>query len=146
MLFVVKDSKILLIRKKRGLGAGKINGPGGKVDPGETPRVAAIREVEEELGITPSSVTKAGEVWFQVIDGTSIKIHVFAAEDCRGEPVETDEATPLWTDVDTIPYEEMWQDDRIWLPLVLAGESFTVRTLFDGDQLLGHDLEHGARH
>lgn len=36
LMFVVQDGKILLIRKKRGIGAGKVNGPGGKFEPGET--------------------------------------------------------------------------------------------------------------
>ena len=31
LLFVIKDTEVLLIHKKRGLGAGKINGPGGKL-------------------------------------------------------------------------------------------------------------------
>ncbi len=38
LLFVIKEGQILLIRKKRGLGAGKINGPGGRLEPGETRR------------------------------------------------------------------------------------------------------------
>ena len=57
LLFVVQDRRILLMRKKRGLGAGKINGPGGKLDSGEAPQVAAgdnARDVTEarisELG------------------------------------------------------------------------------------------------
>ena len=56
LLFVVRDGRILLIRKKRGLGAGKINGPGGKLDPREAPLAGAIREVEEEIGVTPTGV------------------------------------------------------------------------------------------
>ena len=57
ILFVRRDAErpdggdILLIRKKRGLGAGKINGPGGRVDPGETVTACALREVREELRI-----------------------------------------------------------------------------------------------
>ncbi len=42
LLFVVRDGKILLIPKKRGLGAGKINGPGGRLVPGETFKEAAV--------------------------------------------------------------------------------------------------------
>ena len=43
--------RILLGFKKEGFGAGKVTGFGGKVEPGETPAAAAIRELEEETGI-----------------------------------------------------------------------------------------------
>ena len=36
-----------------GLGAGKINAPGGKLEAGETALAAAIRETQEEIGVTP---------------------------------------------------------------------------------------------
>ena len=36
-MFVVQKGRILLIRKKRGIGAGKVNGPGGKFEPGKRP-------------------------------------------------------------------------------------------------------------
>ena len=52
LVFVLRDNEVLLIRKKRGLGAGKINGPGGKLEAGETPRQCALREVREELCIS----------------------------------------------------------------------------------------------
>ena len=83
LLFVVNEDKVLLIEKKRGIGAGKINGPGGRIDPGEDPLEAAVREVEEELRVTPIGIVKVGEVLFQVLNGVSIRIHVFRADDCR---------------------------------------------------------------
>ncbi len=141
LLFVVRDGQVLLIRKKRGLGAGKINGPGGRRDPGETPLECAIREVEEELLVTPTGIEQRGELLFQFTDGYSIHVHVFSAKDCDGEPQETDEAIPLWTDLDRIPYDEMWADDRIWLPLMLAGKPFSGRFIFDGDAMLDHEVE-----
>ena len=145
LLFVIQDGQILLIRKKRGLGAGKINGPGGRVDPGETLRECAVREVEEELRVTPTGISRRGELLFQFTDGYSIHVDVFSATGCRGEPQETAEAIPLWTDVDAIPYDEMWADDRIWLPLMLAGRRFHGRFVFDGDAMLDHEVEVGAR-
>lgn len=143
LCFVVRDGQVLLIRKKRGLGAGKINGPGGKLDPGETPEACAIREVEEELGVTPTGLDRRAEHRFQFVDGYAIHVHVFFASDCRGEAIETDEAIPLWTDLDAIPYDEMWVDDRLWLPITLGGGTCTGRYLFDGDAMLDHVLEDG---
>ena len=49
LMFVVQKGRILLIRKKRGIGAGKVNGPGGKFEPGETALQCVLREVREEL-------------------------------------------------------------------------------------------------
>ena len=49
LLFVIRAGQILLIHKKRGLGAGKINGPGGRLHLGESPLHGAVREVKEEL-------------------------------------------------------------------------------------------------
>jgi 8-oxo-dGTP diphosphatase len=141
LLFVVQGGRILLIRKKRGLGAGKINGPGGKLEPGEAPLAGAIREVEEEIGVTPTGVEPRGEIRFQFTDGLRLHGSVFAASGCVGEPHETDEAAPLWFDVARIPYPEMWADDVAWLPLLLAGRRFVGRALFDGDRLLDQDFE-----
>ena len=141
ILFVVRDGEILLIRKKRGFGAGKVNGPGGKLDPGETPFDCAVRETREELLVTPVGVDQHGLLRFQFTDGLSILGHVFRARDCEGEARETPEAEPLWTPVDAIPYAEMWADDAIWMPWLLEGRRFTGRLLFDGDAMLAHAFE-----
>jgi len=57
LCFIVKEGKILLIEKKRGLGAGKVNGPGGRIEKGETEEQAAARETQEEVGITPRGLS-----------------------------------------------------------------------------------------
>lgn len=143
LLFVIEGERILLIEKKRGLGAGKVNGPGGRLEPGETPIQAAIREVGEELCVVPVGVEKRGELAFQFVDGYALFCHVFSASGCEGTPEETVEATPLWTPLDAIPYERMWADDALWLPHVLAKRKFAGRFIFDGDAMLDHVLEVG---
>jgi 8-oxo-dGTP diphosphatase len=140
LLFVVRNGEVLLIHKKRGLGAGKINGPGGRIDDGESPLEAAVREVEEELCVTPCDVTEMGVLRFQFVDGFSILVHVFKASDCEGVPQTTDEAEPLWMSMDCIPYDSMWADDRYWLPLLLQGRRFDGRFIFDGDALVDFDV------
>lgn len=140
LVFVIEDERILLIRKKRGLGLGKVNGPGGKLDPGEDAEACARRECFEELGITVHDLECMGEHKFQFTDGYSIHCWVFRTSRYDGEAVETDEAVPLWTALDEIPYEDMWEDDRMWLPLLIGGQRFTARWVFDDDRMLDHDI------
>ncbi len=143
LLFVIRDGRILLIRKKRGLGAGKINGPGGRIETGEDALSAAVRETREELEIVPSGIRKAGELSFQFTDGYSLFCHVFTADSFTGEPRETPEAAPLWTDLDSIPYDSMWADDRLWFPLMLSARKFQGFFIFDGDRMLDAHLDEG---
>jgi 8-oxo-dGTP diphosphatase len=141
LCFVMRDGQILLIRKKRGLGAGKINGPGGRLEPGETALAAAIRETQEEVGVTPVNPEQIGELFFQFLDGYNLHVAVFAAENCIGELIETDEATPMWVGLDCIPYHEMWQDDPYWLPLLLQRKHFKGFFVFDKNKLLSYQVK-----
>ncbi|MDX1680424.1 MAG: 8-oxo-dGTP diphosphatase, partial [Akkermansiaceae bacterium] len=127
LMFIMRGDEVLLIEKKRGLGAGKVNGPGGKIDPGETPLEAVIRETQEELCVTPHEPRKLGELWFVMSHVPNIRCHVYRAEGFEGTPTETDEAVPLWTKLDAIPYERMWEDDRHWMPHLLEGANFHGR-------------------
>lgn len=145
LVFVVRGDEILLINKKTGLGKGKVNGPGGKVDPGESPETCAVRECQEELGIIVSNLEYCGQHRFQFVDGYSIHVWVYRTRDFVGEPVETREARPLWVPVDDIPYDQMWEDDRLWLPMMLSGERFQTRWIFDGDTMLDYDIQLDGR-
>ena len=135
LLFVIRAGRILLIHKKRGHGAGNINGPGGKLDPGETPRECAIREVEEELRIRVTPPRFVGELLFQETDGSRIHGYVFRSGGYRGTPTETDEAIPCWCDVNAIPWHRMWRDDHLWLPWLLEGEQFRAAFLCHGSRI-----------
>ena len=142
LVFVVRGGEILLMRKKRGLGAGKINGPGGRLEPGESPaRVRGARGAGGAPASPPQGLRYAGDNAFQFADGYSIHVSVYVAPAFEGTPAETDEAAPLWFPLDAIPYDEMWEDDRLWLPLALAGRAFTARYTFDGDAMLDHAVD-----
>lgn len=140
LVFVLRGDEILLIDKKRGLGKGKVNGPGGKVDPGESVEQCAVRECREELGIEVLGLEHFGEHRFQFVDGYSIHCHVFRSRRFRGVPVETPEAAPRWTPIREIPFELMWEDDALWLPLLLEGRRFRGDWIFDGDRMVDHRL------
>lgn len=141
LLFLLRGDEVLLIRKKRGLGAGKFNGPGGRLELAETPEACAVREVQEEVGVTPRGLEAAGELSFQFVDGYSLHTHLFRAYGFDGTPIESDEALPHWFKVDALPFEEMWADDRLWLPHVLERRSVRGHFVFDGDVMLWHRCE-----
>ncbi|MBD3240166.1 MAG: NUDIX domain-containing protein [Chitinivibrionales bacterium] len=127
---------VLLINKKTGLGAGKVNAPGGRIDPGESAMAAAIREVKEEVLVDVWDLREAGQLFFQFTDGYKLHGTVFFAAGFAGTPTDTPEAGPFWCRIDELPYDRMWEDDRHWLPLALAGAYFRAYFVFDGDRML----------
>jgi len=141
LTFIRREGKLLLILKKRGLGHGKFNAPGGRLEAGETPEQAAVRETQEEVGLTPQHLHPAGQLDFAFTDGYSLRCHVFTSDGFEGTLTETDEADPFWCDETDIPYGRMWADDRIWIPLMLEGRRFEARFVFDGDLMLWHLLQ-----
>lgn len=129
-------SLLLMIEKKRGQGAGKWNVPGGKIAPGESPEAAAIRETEEETGLRPVTVREAGflEFYFPESKSWDNTCTAFTAEEWTGSLVaENDECTAHWIPLDAIPYDRMWDDDRLWVPLLLSGKRFHRVYTFDAE-------------
>lgn len=126
------SDQILLAMKKRGFGAGRWNGVGGKVEVNETVEQALIRECEEEIGVTPTKFEKVAEHYFVFPEGLAdIKCHVFMASEWKNDPIETEEMAPKWFHIDNIPYDDMWQDDIVWLPLTLRGKYLKTRFRFN---------------
>lgn len=145
LCFIRDNDRLLLIEKKRGVGKGLFNGPGGKIEEGENPKECAIREVREEINVQlpEDAVEKRGDLRFVFGDDPFMHVHVFHADQFHGKPEETAEARPEWFHIDDLPYAEMWPDDRHWLPLLLDGENFEGAFFFDedGEEILAYGLE-----
>jgi 8-oxo-dGTP diphosphatase len=135
LVFLIRDSSVLLAMKKRGFGIGKWNGAGGKVEPGESLEQAAIRECEEEIYITPQNLSKVGVIDFY-LDDFHQQCHIFVCDKWNGEPKESEEMSPKWFKNSEIPYEVMWEDDPYWLPLALENKTFKAEFSFRGNKLL----------
>ena len=142
LCFVRDSERILLIHKKTGLGMGKVNGPGGRIEAGESPLDAAVRETQEEVGVTPLMPTEMGTLAFSFTDGYSLHCTVFFASHWQGALAETPEANPFWCPLDSIPYDRMWEDDRLWLPDALAGRRFDGVFIFAGDRMLSSRMRY----
>lgn len=135
LCFIIENENLLLGMKKRGFGARKWNGFGGKINPNEKAEEAAIRELYEETGVIANKLEKVGELkfifpykeeWNQIV-------HVFLVKEWAGSPKESEEMLPKWFKINNLPFEKMWQDDRHWLPLVLNGKKVNATFIFDKD-------------
>ena len=143
---IVKNGRILLQKKAEGkFGAGKWNGVGGKIHPNESPEDCAVRETFEETGLKISNHINSGVLHFYFGDRYTVDIvaHVFTTDSFTGMIKPSEEGTLHWFRIDEIPYNDMWQDDIHWLPMLLAGKKFDGRFYFDeeGKKLIEFDLK-----
>ena len=149
LLLVIKDNKILLACKKRGFGIGKYNGVGGKLESGESVEQGMIRETFEEIGIVPKDYELRGVIAFdEYYKGEPVLevTHIYVASDFDGEPQETDEMKPFWFDLDKVPYDKMFPDDKFWLPMIIEGEYVIGKFKFDKDfNKLRHNIEKATK-
>ena len=139
--------ELLLAMKKRGFGVGKWNGIGGKLDlekGDENVIEAAIRETEEEIGVRVKDLEKVAVLsfYFPYNQKWDQDVHVFLAKNWEGEPIESEEMLPKWFKIEEIPFEEMWDDDRFWLPQVLEGKKLKAKFVFkEGEKISGKNVK-----
>ena len=141
LCLVIRESEgliteILLAMKKRGFGQGRWNGVGGKPDLEKNENVldSAIRETEEEVKIKPKKLEKVAIFDFYFPEHRkehNQQVHVFLIREWEGEPEETEEMKPQWFKTEIIPYDEMWDDDKYWLPHILEGKKLKAKFFFD---------------
>jgi 8-oxo-dGTP pyrophosphatase MutT (NUDIX family) len=130
------QNALLMIHKKRGQGTGKVNVPGGKLQDGESAEQAAIRETFEETGILPEGLQEAGrlEFYFPENENWDNTCNVFTAEKFSGNlTADNEECSAYWVSLDKIPVDQMWDADRLWLPLLLAEKWFHRAYVFDAN-------------
>lgn len=146
LCLLIKEDKILLAMKKRGFGAGRWNGSGGKFDQEKGDKTildAAIRETKEEIGVDVKNPEKVGLFHFRFPHRPDFDqdVHLFLAKEWQGEPAESEEMKPAWFAFSEIPYENMWDDDKHWLPLVLEGKKLEADFVFrEGDKIEKHNI------
>ena len=156
------QQQVLLGRKNRGFGAGKVMGLGGHLDPGESELACAIREVREEAGLVlaPEGTSWRGAITFDFPTRPEwdAVVSVFFGEQWDGRVRASDEISPEWFDVDSLPFDRMWDDERYWLPRMLAGEKLIGAITYDNSgtlvaqaklehaQVLQHVRHHGWNH
>jgi len=151
LCLLVKESgenrKLLLAMKKRGFGKGKWNGVGGKFDPrkgDENIDQTAIRETKEEIGVEIKEMKKVALLTFKFPynQNWDQDVHIFLVKNWAGEPQETEEMLPKWFEAKEIPFQKMWDDDKVWLPYVLEGKKLKAGFVFEkGEKISKQDIK-----
>ena len=82
-----------------------------------------------------------GVTGFQFKDGLRMLGYVFFTSSYSGTLVEeTDETRPFWTEIASLDYSAMWEDDRLWLPMALEGKKFDGRFIFDDKTMIDAEV------
>lgn len=141
LIFLVRQNEILLAMKKRGFGANRWNGVGGKVESGESIEEAARRECKEEIDVVPGELKEVAVIdfIFPSKPDWNQTVTAYFSETWDGNPSESEEMSPKWFSFEDLPFNEMWSDDKFWLPEVLKGKNITATfTLGDNDEIISY--------
>jgi ADP-ribose pyrophosphatase YjhB (NUDIX family) len=142
----VRGQEILLAMKKKGFGVGKWNGVGGKFDEKKDKNIeeTAIRETEEEIGVKTTKMEKMAilSFYFPQKEEWNQDVHVYFVKEWQGEPKESEEMAPKWFKISDLPFDKMWDDDKIWLPKLLSGNKIKGEFVFDpsGSKIIKHTI------
>jgi len=132
---IIGQGGLLLKKASRGFSKGKWNAPGGKLENSESPWRNAKREVLEETNLKVRKLDSHGTILY-FMNGTRVlhtKAHLFSTRVFTGTPRSTAEGRVKWFSLAQLPFNEMWDDDKYWLGLMLSGSKFDARFYFDRD-------------
>lgn len=127
--YLIKGNKIVAICNKDDKVSNK-NGfydiAGGKIEEGETPMQAAIREMKEETGLVISNLKEKGKMIIEyphrIFDFT-----IFTTKECEGTPQDFEENSSEWIEID-----ELLQKEKL-LPNSLILSRFFRRALLENN-------------
>ncbi len=120
---IVDDPELpteVLVGRRSGKHAGLWEFPGGKVEPGESPESALVREVSEELGVTIAVVREIDEARHGWTISPGLVLRLYVAVVSSGFPCAGDSQDLLqWTAIERLPALDWLAADRAALPAVL---------------------------
>ncbi len=139
LCYLERDNQYLMLhrtKKENDINEGKWIGVGGKLEMGESPDDALIRETFEETGFTINSARMVGMITFPHInkDGSDEQTYLYISDDFSGTMIdECDEGDLKWVDKDKTDSLNMWEGDREFFKWIDSGKFFIAKMEYDND-------------
>ena len=135
LIYIEQNDKYLLIHKqKKDMNYNKYMGVGGKIETGESPLEAAIREAFEETGLVIQTIFK-GNIYFHSKDYKEHMI-LYKALEFKGELKNSEEGKLTWVEKDKLRQLPMWEGDYYFLEKLDQEEPFQMHLYYDKDKLI----------
>ena len=125
--------ELLLLRRTKTLHFGLYVPVGGKVDPFESPKAAALREVQEEAGVVLSDAQFCGVLVETSPTDYNWVGFIYLADIPRCEPIPCDEGVLEWVPVARLGDCPLPECDRFLYPYILVGRPFVFDVTYDAD-------------
>lgn len=125
------NAGFLLIHRSKEPHLGKYIPIGGKMGPFETPRAAAIREVEEETGVSLEDVRLRGILTETSPTNFNWVNYIYTADTTAVTPAKYREGTPEWVEQERLNSISTPTTDRFIYDYVSRSEFFVFDAVYD---------------
>ena len=141
LCYIRQGGKMLMLyrnKKKNDLNEGKWVGVGGKLEDGETPDEALVREVKEETGLTLTKWKLHGVVTFVSDTWDNEYMFLYTGLAFEGELTGgCAEGTLAWVEEDKVLSLPSWEGDKFFLvPLLEGEEHIDLKVCYEGEKLV----------
>ena len=144
LCYLKRAGKTLMVHRIKKAGdmhAGKWNGLGGKLEPGETPEECARREIHEESGLTVTKPVFKGLLTFPAFaNDEDWYAFVFVAHEFEGELIDSPEGVLRWIDDAELFNLSLWEGDKVFLPWLEQTGFFSGKFVYRDGKLIDHQV------
>ena len=125
------------VKKKNDINHDKWIGVGGGFEHGESPEEGALRETQEETGLTLTDCRFRGIVTFDCEGQETLYMHLFTASGWTGELTDCDEGELEWMPKEKVYDLPIWEGDKIFFRLLEQERPFfSLKLSYDRGDVL----------